>query len=219
MFIRKVALFLFLTLSATALFGDQITLKNGDRLTGTIEKSDDKELVIKTEFAGEVTVQWAAIQELKSDQPLHVGLKNGQTVVGPVATSDGKLEVTTKSNGTVEAPKDTVIVVRNDAEQLAWQKREHPGLLEGWNGGLNMGFGLTGGNSETKNLALAFTGVRAGAHDKLSLYAGSVYVTSATSTPNVTANTNKGGVRYDRDITPRLFGFVNADFSPTPCRT
>jgi hypothetical protein len=38
------------------LFADQIVLKNGDRLTGTIEKSDDKSLVMKTEFAGEVTV-------------------------------------------------------------------------------------------------------------------------------------------------------------------
>jgi len=36
-------------------FADQITLKNGDRLTGTIVKSDAKTLVIKTEAAGDVT--------------------------------------------------------------------------------------------------------------------------------------------------------------------
>jgi hypothetical protein len=60
------------------LLADQIVLKNGDRLTGTIEKSADKELVIKTEFAGEVTVHWPAIQEIKSEQPLHVGLKDGR---------------------------------------------------------------------------------------------------------------------------------------------
>ena len=35
---------------------DQVVLKNGDRLTGAVVKSDGKELVIKTEFAGEVTV-------------------------------------------------------------------------------------------------------------------------------------------------------------------
>jgi Protein of unknown function, DUF481 len=41
-----------------------------------------------------------------------------------------------------------------------------------------------------------------------------VYATNdlPTATPHVTANTNQGGVRFDRDITPRLFGFVNADF-------
>ena len=48
------------------LFADQIVLKNGDRLTGVIETSDDKTLVIKTEFAGEVTVQWSAVQDINS---------------------------------------------------------------------------------------------------------------------------------------------------------
>ena len=48
------------------LFADQIVLKNGDRLTGVIETSDDKTLLIKTEFAGEVTVQWSAVQDINS---------------------------------------------------------------------------------------------------------------------------------------------------------
>ena len=208
----KVPLLAFLMLCSSVMFADQITLKNGDRLTGTIEKSDAKELVIKTEFAGEVTVQWSAIQDVKSDQQLHVGLKNGQTVVGPVSTTDGKIEVSTKTTGNVEAPKENIVVMRSDAEQAAWEKLQHPGLLQGWAGGLNVGFGLTAGNSETKNLALAFKGVRTGLHDKLTLYTASVYATSATATPNVTANNNKGGARYDHDITKRLFAFVNADF-------
>ena len=210
----KVLYFLVLALSCSPLLADQIVLKNGDRLTGTIQKSDEKALVIKTEFAGEVTVQWPAIQDLKSDQPLHVGLKDGKTVVGPVTTTDGKLEIATKSAGTVEAPKDSVVVIRSDAEQSDWEKLQHPGLLQGWTGGVNVGFGLTAGNSETKNLAVAFNGVRTGLHDKLSLYAGSVYSANdlATAATRVTANTNRGGARYDRDITPRLFGFVNTDF-------
>ncbi|MGC2195047.1 MAG: DUF481 domain-containing protein [Terriglobales bacterium] len=209
----KAVLPLFLALWCSPLSADQIVLKNGDRLTGTIQKSDDKALVIKTEFAGEVTVQWPAIQEIKSEQSLHVGLKGGKTVVGPVRTSDDKLEVSTNA-GNVEAPKEAVVVIRNDAEQLAWEKEQNPGLLEGWNGGITVGFGLTRGNSETKNLALAFQGTRKGLHDKLSLYAGSVYASNdlATASPHITSNTNQGGVRYDRDITPRMFGFGNTDF-------
>jgi hypothetical protein len=124
---------LILALSS-CLSADQIVLKNGDRLTGTIEKSDNKSLVIKTEFAGEVTVRWPAIQEIKSQQPLHVALKEGKTVVGPVTSGDGKIEVSTKTSGTVEVPKDLIVVMRSDAEQTAWEKRQHPGLLEGWEG-------------------------------------------------------------------------------------
>ena len=86
---RGVLAVIFVFLFPAGLFADQIVLKNGDRLTGSIEKSDDKTLVIKTEFAGEVTVQWPAVQEINSTQPLHVSLSNGQTVVGTVTTTEG----------------------------------------------------------------------------------------------------------------------------------
>src|SRR6202140_5034015 len=102
---------------AGSVMADQVTLKNGDRLTGAIVKSDGKTLLIKTELAGDVNVQWAAITEIVSSQNLHVGLKDGQVVVGMVTTNDGKFAVATKSTGTVEAPKDAVTAVRNDAEQ------------------------------------------------------------------------------------------------------
>jgi putative salt-induced outer membrane protein YdiY len=210
----RFVLSLSFALLSSSLFADQVVLKNGDRLTGSIEKSDDKSLTIKTEFAGEVSVQWPAIQEIRSEQPLHVGLKDGKMVVGPITTSDGNIDVSTKGGEKVPVPKDSIVVMRNDAEQTAWEKLQHPGLLQGWNGGVNVGFGLTAGNSETKNLALAFNGVRTGLHDKLTLYAASVYSTNdlAPSATRTTANTNRGGARYDRDITPRLFGFVNTDF-------
>ncbi|PYX96969.1 MAG: hypothetical protein DMG71_04375 [Acidobacteria bacterium] len=199
------------TLSALA---DQITLHNGDRLSGTILKSDEKNVVIKTDYAGEVTVKWEAVQGITSTEELHVKLKDGNTVVGPVKTSDGKFEVATKSAGLVEVAKENVAGMRNKIEEAAFEKTQHPGMLEGWNGGLNLGFALTRGNSQTKNLALAFTATRTGLHDKLGMYANSIYATNDVpgAIPSTTANTIQGGIRYDHDLTPRLFGFMNADF-------
>jgi putative salt-induced outer membrane protein YdiY len=195
-------------------FADQIILSNGDRLTGTITKSDAKNLVIKTEFAGEVTVQWPAVQQIDSTQALHVGLKDGSTVVGPVKTSDGNFEVEPADKAPVAVPKDAVTFVRNDAEQAAYDKSLHPGLLQGWAGGANVSFALTGGNSETKNLALAFTADRKTTKDHLGLYANSVFATNDApgAVPPTTANAVQGGLRYDRNIKPRLFGFVGSDF-------
>jgi len=203
------------------LFADQVLLKNGDRLTGAIVKSDGKDLVIKTEFAGDVTVKWAAVQEITSTAPLHLALKDGKTVAGPVATTDGKFEVGTKTGGTVEAPKDDVLLIRNDAEQLAYEKSLHPGLAEDWAGGINVGFALTRGNSETKNLALSFMADRKTLHDKLGLYLGTVYATNdaAGAIPQTTANSEQGGLRYDHDLTPRVFGFVGADFQADSLQT
>jgi putative salt-induced outer membrane protein YdiY len=210
--VEFVALIVFLGF-APAVFADQITLKNGDHLTGTVVKSDGKTLVLHTEFAGDVTVQFAAITQITTEKALHVALKNGQTVVGPITTSDGKLEVSPASGAPVETPSDTVVAIRNDADQLAYEKALHPSLLEGWNGAANVGFSLTRGNSQTENLSLAFTAARATKDDKLSLYTNAVYGTNQLATPSTTANTEAGGIRYDRNINPRAFGFVSADFT------
>ena len=137
--ITRLSLAVSLVLCTLSLFADQVTLKNGDRLTGTIIKSDEKSLVIKTEFAGEVTVDWTAITNVQSTQDMTVGLKDGKTVVGPVTTNGDNVVITTKTTGPVEAPKATVTVMRNPAEETAYQKSQHPGFLEGWNGGLNCG--------------------------------------------------------------------------------
>jgi putative salt-induced outer membrane protein YdiY len=210
--LEVVALIMFLGL-APSVFADQITLKNGDRLTGTVLKSDGKTLVLHTEFAGDVTLQFAGITQITTDKPMHVALKDGKTIVGPITTSDGNLEVATKTGGPVEAPKDSVVAIRNDADQIAYEKMLHPSLLEGWNGGANVGFSLTRGNSQTENLSLAFTAARATQNDKLSLYTNAVYGTNQLATPSTTANTEAGGIRYDRNINARVFAFVSADFS------
>ena len=44
--------------------------------------------------------------------------------------------------------------MRSPADQAAYEKSLHPGMLEGWTGGGNFGFALARGNSETTNLAL-----------------------------------------------------------------
>jgi putative salt-induced outer membrane protein YdiY len=196
----------------TSSFADQITLKNGDRLTGTVVKSDGKTLVLHTDAAGDVEFKFDAIQDIKTDEELHVSLKNGKTAVGPVTTSDGKIEVATKSGGTVEAAKDDVILIRNDAEQETYDKLQHPGLLHGWNGGANVGFSVARGNSETENLALAINAVHPTINDKITLYVSSINTQNNLATPSTVANLVTGGIRYDYNLNPRLFVFGAADF-------
>ncbi|MGA9352176.1 MAG: DUF481 domain-containing protein [Terriglobales bacterium] len=215
------SLFLSLSFSLVFLFAipasaDQIVMKNGDKLTGSITKSDGKTLVLKTDYAGDLTIKFDAIQSLSSTGALHV-TAGGKTEVGPVATSGADLVVATKSGGSVETPLSSVTVMRNDAEETAFEKAQHPGWREGWTGGLNLGFAVTAGNSETKNLNVAFNAVRTGLHDKLTLYENSIYavndkVIAPATGPQTTADSNGGGARYDRDFVPRVFGFGSADF-------
>ena len=211
---KKVVVGLLLLLAIPAL-ADQIVLKNGDKITGSITKSDGKQLVIKTDFAGDITVKFDAIQSITSTGDLNVTL-GGKTVVGPVTTSGDNLVVATKTAGSVEAPRASVTLVRSPAEQAAYEKSLHPGFGEGWAGGLNLGFAITAGNSETKNLNVAFNAVRTGFHDQLTLYENSIYAVSGKTAgvplSQTTADSNGGGIRYDHDFSPRAFAFVSGDF-------
>jgi phosphate-selective porin len=75
--------------------------------------------VIKTDYAGEVTVKFDAIQSLTSTSDLNVTL-GGKTAVGPVTTSGADVVVATKTAGPVEAP----------------MYRRHPGAQSRRTGGL-----------------------------------------------------------------------------------
>ena len=201
-----------------ALFADQVSLKNGDRLTGTIVRSDAKTLVLKTEAAGDVTFQWAAIDTITSTAPLHVGLAGGQMVVGPVATKDGQIQVTTTTAGVVTAAKDSVQVIRSDSEEAAYdaamERLQHPHLGDFWSGTLDTGLSLTRGNSATIAYNLAGRAVRQTDRDKITVYTTAVYGKNDTTSPSqVIAHQITGGVRADINVSERWFVFAGTDFN------
>ena len=57
---RQLACVTLFCLQAPALLADQISLKNGDRVTGAVIKKDGDKLTFKSEVFGEVTVPWDA---------------------------------------------------------------------------------------------------------------------------------------------------------------
>lgn len=211
--VRIFGILLAVMCSISTCLADEVTLKNGDRLTGTIAQSDGKTLTLHTDYAGDLSIKWDAVQGVESKETLHLQVKDGKTVAGPVTTSDGKLQVST-SSGNIEAPISDVKNLRSDKEESAYQKTLHPGIFQEWKSGLNLGFALTRGNSETKNLSIGFVATRQTLHDKLGAYSNIVYATNdaAGAVPSTTANTAGGGFRYDHDLRKRLFAFVAADF-------
>lgn len=207
---KLVVLVLILAL-AQAVFADQITLKNGDHLSGKIVKSDGKTLVLHTDYAGDVTLDFKAITKITTDEELHVSTSDKRTVVGPVNENDGKIDVATKA-GPVEVPAGNVVLIRNDAEQAAYDKSLHPGLMHGWNGGVNVGFSVARGNSETTNLALGINAIHPTLNDKITIYLTSIDTENQLATPSTVADIITSGIRYDYNLNPRLFAFVGADF-------
>ncbi|HEY6926645.1 MAG TPA: DUF481 domain-containing protein [Steroidobacteraceae bacterium] len=202
--------------SCLSLLGDQVTLKNGDRLTGSIVSSDSKTLTLKSEYAGSVQITWDAVTEITSTQPLYLGSKGGQVIVGPVTTSDGKFSVETKESGIVTLPKDDVTSVRNKDEEAAHEaeieRLRHPGLADLWTGALDSGLALVRGNSESTTANFGLHAERATTRDKITLYTTSVFARSNVHGVNATtAQAINGGVRYDLNLSDRSFAFGTLD--------
>jgi len=116
-FVVFVVSFACLIISSIAL-ADELKLKNGDRITGSIFKADSKTLTLKTNYAGIITVSTDAIAEVISKEPLFVALSNGKTLVGKIATSGGKYEVETKEAEKVAGETSTVQAIRSQADEV-----------------------------------------------------------------------------------------------------
>jgi len=199
-------------------FADQITLRNGDRLTGVIQKDDGKNLIMKSDLAGVVTIPWEAVMSVSAQQALYVGLTDGQTLVGAVTTTadNGKFEITTRETGVVSVARGAIQSMRSSEEQTAYQKEidryRNPRLVDLWAGTLDVGFATSQGNVKTSSFVLNGAASRATSRDKIAVYYTSLFASSNASGKNITtANAKRGGIAYNLNLDQKWFVFGSTD--------
>ena len=214
---RFLAFIAFATILQSAARADTVTMKNGDRLTGSIGDSDGKAVTIHTDYAGDVKVKWSAIQEVAAAKPIFVVTSDKNVVSGTIAPEGENLVVHTASESSVVVPLARITAIHSSEGQQAYEKSLHPGLLHEWKGSATLGLALARGNSDTTDLNSGLVLNRKTLSDDIKLYESSVYATSgATPTSpgsGVTANAILGGARYERNITDKVFAFASADFT------
>lgn len=198
------------------LLADQVTLKNGDRLSGSIIKYDGKNLTLKSDLAGEVTIPWENVTAVTSAQPLAITLKDGQRIVGIVTTDGTKFQVATKETGNVTAARDSVQAIRSEPEQKAYDteidRYKNPRLIDLWTGTFDLGFAEAHGNVDTNTFTLGATAVRATSRDKITVNYQQIYSSSnASGTSLTTANAKRGGIQYNLNVAPKIYIFGLVD--------
>jgi putative salt-induced outer membrane protein len=219
----------FLRISLAALlFGapatavaDTVTLSNGDRVTGSILESNEQTLKMKTEFLGEVEIEWSAVVAVDAPEKLYVTSGEGQTLVGPVKTEEKSFKVQTPSSGEVAIPISEVAVLRNEDAEQAYQasieRLRNPKLTDFWRGFFDTGLALTAGNAETSSFTNAAGATRSTKRDTIKLYFTSVFAKADLGQDEgsvATANAIRGGSRYELNVSDKLFtfGFVDLEF-------
>jgi len=212
---------IFLIFFATRTLADQVTLKNGDRLSGAIVKFDGKTLILKTEYAGDVTLKWSAVDGVTSAEPLHVALAGGQTVRGTVSGAAGREEIDTGANGKTSASLDTILAIRSDAEETVFEAEQrrllHPRLVDFWSSFFDAGISLTRGNADNLSVALQGNAIREAPKNKFTAHGEYVVAKSTTGgVTSTTANATRGNLHDEVSLTDRFFVFASSDFEHNP---
>lgn len=188
--------------------GDQVVMKNGDRVTGSVVKKTGNEITIKTEQFGVVTTSWEQVQSVIIDKPVSIVLQDGNTVQGTLATTDAGTQVTTAQQKVTVAPAQ-IETIRDAAEEAAYERLLHPGWGQLWAGTASIGFAGTSGNAKTLTFTTGVNAARVTNTDKTTLYFNTIKATARVDEVNsATAQAVRGGIGYDHNVSPRLF--VNA---------
>jgi len=81
---------------------DEVRLKNGDRLTGKVIRMEAGKLILKTTYAGEISIVWQEVASIQTDGSVKVVLKDETALQGtPLPIEDGKMKLHTAN---LEAP-------------------------------------------------------------------------------------------------------------------
>ncbi len=189
--------------SGLSILADQVTLKNGDRITGEIIKKDEKAVTLKSAFIGTIAIPWDQVQTVKSDAPLTVVLESGETFQSTLTPTEGKVALREQQR-TVDPGQVTAI--RNAVEEAAYERMEHPRLYDLWAGTGSFGLAGTNGNAQTRTLTAALAGARVTRHDKTTIHFDAIKANSlANGVKADTAQAIRGGLAYDRNITKKFF--------------
>ncbi len=209
---KVASIFFVACIAVNSAWADQLVMKNGDRVTGSIVKKDGKSLTIKTDRFGTVSTSWDQVESITTAKAVNVVLQDGRAVQGTLTSEGGKFEVKTPTGVIGVAPSE-ITTLRNAEEQTAFERLESPGWKQLWTGTGSVGFAGTSGNAETLTFTTGIAAARVTRTDKTSLYFNAIRASALVNGRNAgTAQAVRGGIGYDHNLTPRMFANVFNDW-------
>ncbi len=199
--------YFLLLLSAAALMNpvsssaDEVHLLDGSLVRGTVTSVKEGMLVVTTDFAGELRIPVTKIAGISTDADQTITLKGGGVFTGRLQFVEGHQEVLQK-----DAPAP--IEVPSIGEVVPVPPPGAPKPPANWTGRAELGLNGSEGNSERFAALAGFTATRMDIKDRLTLYLHGQY---EESNGEQSKNELIGGLRYERDLSPRLFAYTRLE--------
>lgn len=191
----------------------EITLKNGDRLSGIVISRDRDSVVLETQYAGRIKIAMEYIETIDMERPVTNISASGERPSPAMVTNDKPV-----ANAPATTAKPAADLAAKPASPAAPKPKarlfggRYMGIVDGWEGNANIGFSFTSGNSNTSTLTSGVRASKSGHSDKLTVYARSLWNSNRNAAQSTTQNAVWGGFRYDRDLNRKLFSFGSWDF-------
>jgi putative salt-induced outer membrane protein YdiY len=80
---------LFACLFPINALSDEVFLKNGDHISGSVVHKTGEILLLKTSYAGEIKIQWANVSHLVTEKPVHIILNDETDMRGILSVTNG----------------------------------------------------------------------------------------------------------------------------------
>lgn len=198
--------------SATA---DVVETKSGARLVGKVTKIEGGNVLLTTDYAGDLTIKQSEVTAVSTDAPVFVRLASGTVLQGTVAADSEGIKIN-GSDGTLATKMDKVTAswgAGGEDPQVTALKKEVAARERKW--AYQANFDLTGnsGNTTSTGLAAGFVATLASPQDALKFYGSTNYATSkdASGATNKTADEVKAGVDYSAFFSERSGWFVRQE--------
>jgi len=177
---------------------DELLMKNGDRLQGSVVSMSLGKLVFKTSYAGEIKIKWDEIARLTTKEPLEAYLRNEKTLMGKMTvTKDGAL-ILQPADGSPPVPISMAQV----------KTLEHPKPPTGWDfsGNVSAGVSQETGNTNTQKYKLIANATISKSSHEIKLY-GEFH--KEWSKEKLSKDNGLGSATYKHFLTKKWFAFGN----------
>lgn len=200
--IGRALLLIALALVPVAVFAqDEVILKDGSTLRGTIKGMEGGVLQIENAAAGSgaLLVKMSEIQSLRSDTDHTFQLNDGNLIKGkPIMADGGQMVMRTAASGDVRFAAADVVAVNPPEKKSVTHK-----------GNIAVTARITDGNSHTKSASATAEYEARTESSRLTIQGDSNY---QETEGEVSARTNRGAIKYDYFLNRRWFLYVNSVF-------
>jgi hypothetical protein len=205
---------------------DILIFTDGEKLIGQLKSAKGDSVVFKSDMAGELTVAWSKIQELRTSRPFAVIGKHAQLVKhgdvsqvpeGNLAMTDQKIAVQPAAGQPHTVPvADAGFVVAQPDFEKAMTRTD--GFFEDWAGTVTAGVSLIESTQDSETFTGGISLVRAEPPDAwlnpssrtLLNFSAAYGKITQPGEPEIKTDIYHAGAEEDKYFSPRLFAFVQA---------